>query len=750
MAEQEEQTKLVTNETKQNHVQLTIEKRESIFAYNTVKDTHEDLKNHVELNERDITDMLKTQKEYQQFGQWTCCGQKTLSRLSKIKSLMVTMLFCGAGLGWAYYLRDRNAELSRRTLFYTIFVSFSILCIPATGIINYVTMSLLIKATKDTWKVFYIKGIKTRLFWLELSILWFSGFWCFGRFYHYPYNENIFAAILCVLLSSSTFIVTHFFIRYTALNGYFDIFKIEARKLKTYVTMIEMMANIPKKRREFNGNSKRVKKNQKQASLHKSVRFLPQEKVEMKENNHINSNNFPETLFSIPVMNFLIDFPSTNAKQTAKKERKRKVTFNLIKEDRESIGKISAEIKKKDDKRKQKQKQIDDEKKHQENNDNETDDLGIQMSETDDLEGWLKIEVTKENKQSLLLKESLNKMNILTKTDLQELLSDMYNKQYNNQSDPKSNTINQIQKYILSSGNNDIQLQYSVWKHFADKAKQFIRTPNDEDLVDVPKEEKKNTDIDDVHEILNLEYELYSINLSSNIHTVKIIDDKNLDRLTRVVSHLIFVRLKEFKQDMVDPKFDLEKLQDVSEKIKHVAEKATTLRSRTGSTDFVEEIKNELRKYDTNEIDWQTFKYMFANQDGTNKRLLKDLAFYAWIKFAPHNKKDEEKEEEEEEEKDDEMKLIDASFISNKNKNKIEPLNVDVLNVHIFKIFKDLLLLKQSIDSYTIIITNLQKMIDVVTPLLLLFVYLSEIFPFISSKLKIYLLEFLPRLINKI
>eukprot|EP01084_Bolivina_argentea_P232166 391358_1 len=123
-------------------------------------------------------------------------------------------------------------------------------------------MRILYKMTKDSWKVFYIKNINKRLYMTILSILWLLNFYIFGGLTDYDYNQSIWAFIQCICITSIIFLVTHLFIRYIALNSYFGIFKQKARKLKAYNTFIEIMLNKT------------------------------------------------DSLFCMPIMNFLIDFPS--------------------------------------------------------------------------------------------------------------------------------------------------------------------------------------------------------------------------------------------------------------------------------------------------------------------------------------------------------------------------------------------------------------------------------------------------------
>eukprot|EP01083_Nonionella_stella_P124216 374934_1 len=658
-----------------------------------------------DLKEKDVSDMLSAQRAYERFGCCRCCTACTvlLTQIIKIKLILFNFIFCATGLLISYYLIP-DLELANRIWFYTIYFSFLFLCISIAKVITHYVMKLLVHLTRNSWHVFYVKNIRNRLYLSLLSTCWFTGFYFFGRFVNYPYNPTIFRMVMCVLLSSAVFLVTHIFIRFTALNSYFDIFKVRTRKLKTFIHMIEMMANLDERRK----------------------------------GNHISEN---KRLLSLPIMNFLIDFPSEEDHAKAKQQNKSSVAFSLVKEDHETAEEIADAISKRifhdpqevmtpmrqwsletiDEKKEEKVEEQQEEVEAQAVEEEE--EAKDKEQQQQSLSLWLDSEF-----ENASVRKALAALNICSVQDLEYVLSDLYRSAHREEF---AETF--VDKEWMKKLEEDMRNQgmsYSEWvrfrgktyEDFKPKIKLLCREEKrkkqklelDKLKRDIAAAKLKNEaedaaahdDIDEVDEILNMKYDLYSIRLSGSTQSIKLISDDELNKLTRVLSYLIMISLNGRKQKLFRAREIKRKEGKGGRKESddpqpaHLPQSGDTLRKYGVQDVFMNKEWLELDEYKDNQrINKKIFVKIFQRANHGNRGLLRSLGEFAWKKFGPQNKNKDLRGEK-------------------------SDLDVMYLNGHIFNIFKDLLLLKKTIDSYTIIIINLQRMVDVITPLLLLFVYL--------------------------
>ena len=462
-------------------------------------------------------------------------------------------------------------------------------CSYITRFIVWLILMGLRKLVKNTWAVLYIRNIRLRIYMLILSILWFIAMniiatryeQLIGEEYAEDEFENIHKLVQCIFISSLVFLASHIIIVYVALNSYFITFREQARKLKAYVAMMKIMLNL-----------------------------APNEEV-----------------FNLPIMPFLIDFPSHNQEGTMnKKEQKKMVEFRF-----------------------------------------NAFDIDIDESE-----------------MKLIIHEQIESKSAQTKM------------------------MNLIPSIIEEE---DI-------------------------LMDEPEEYKTMREL--------LESDLYSVNLSQGRNSAKIIKKETLRRLSMLISYLIQMRLNTQKDKIlksnlyinsktvtnIEGNFAEERKRRQKERVRTLSmekQSKSHRRSRSlgytssgrsdtgfglpstfrGFSAFGSKQKSKDDKYGMveakmlNVINEDIFTKCFKRyqqQYELNEEILEKLGQLAWRKFADHDK----------------------DF----DKGETPEISKAVLNINIQSILNDLLRLKQSIDSYIVIIRNLQQMVDVITPILLLFVYL--------------------------
>eukprot|EP01084_Bolivina_argentea_P172956 299565_1 len=519
-----------------------------------------------------------------------------------------------------------------------------------------------------------------------VSSLWVVGFAFFGDLVGYHnYHPYIYKLLQCLCISSWAFLISHLLLRYGALHSYFEKFKVRARKTKTFITMIELMSG----------------------------------KKEM---------------FSLPIMNFLIDFPSAEDHKDAKKNHKGSVDFRVMREDTDTAEEIAdamnqhifnlkvfdadAEEKSmmhpllakattrhsRDSTKKIKLKFANI------NLNLVTEDVEVKE---DSLSAWL-------DEQKLSgAEEALNTLNIKSMADLDDILVDLYQTRHRHafrETFVNKEWMSQLQKDMLNQG-----MSYSEWIKFGAKTYEYF-IPKIKVLLDAEKEEqveshnhnlKKATmhfeatmisDTDESNEIMNLNHSLYAVRLTGSASSeVDLISDNDLNKLTRMVSYQIMIRLNQEKKKLLEgwekakPKKKAKQSGDprYSGRLQKINAKDQT-RNLFGGKSLLELVDYK----DNQRINKTLFIKILQNQSG-NSGLLANMAKFAWKKFGPPSKQDYDHD------------------------NPHNDLDVMYLNGHIWNVFHDLLQLKKTVDSYTIIIANVQQMVDVATPLLLLFVYLS-------------------------
>eukprot|EP01083_Nonionella_stella_P184921 672893_1 len=645
-----------------------------------------------DLQEEDISDMLSARKAYERFGCCQCGGPCNcfLDALWKIRLLLINIICCV--IGWIvsqYFITDE--EIAHDLWFYTLYLFFIVLAMSITKLILVkIVMKLLVKMTNNTWEVFYVKNIRTRLYLSILSTLWVVGFSFFGTLIahtdshtHEDYHPTIYKLLKCICISSWAFLLSHILIRYGALHSYFEKFKVRARKSKTFIKMIELMAG-------------------------------------------------KKEIFCLPIMNFLIDFPSAEDVKDCKKNHKSTVDFRVKQENEESAEEIADAMKHHIFDIKE---EVHPDMDEQENAHPLTakattrrtrvmfaTDADAPIQEDDEKDGslaaWLDAQMLADTKHSNI-KEALNALNILSVQDLEDILVDLYQTTHRHEfreTFVNKEWMSQLQKDMLNQG-----MSYSEWIKFGAKTYEYF-IPKIKVLLDAEKEEqveshnhnlKKATmhfeatmisDTDESNEIMNLNHSLYAVRLTGSASSeVDLISDNDLNKLTRMVSYQIMIRLNQEKKKLLEgwekakPKKKAKQSGDprYSGRLQKINAKDQT-RNLFGGKSLLELVDYK----DNQRINKTLFIKILQNQSG-NSGLLANMAKFAWKKFGPPSKQDYDHD------------------------NPHNDLDVMYLNGHIWNVFHDLLLLKKTVDSYTIIIANVQQMVDVATPLLLLFVYLS-------------------------
>eukprot|EP01084_Bolivina_argentea_P054170 99360_1 len=234
---------------------------------------------------------------------------------------------------------------------------------------------------------------------------------------------------------------------------------------------------------------------------------------------------------------------------------------------------------------------------------------------------------------------------------------------------------------------------------------------DDEDTI---KDKNEKSELRAIDILLNSD--LYSVNLHQTLKTAKLINNEELERLTRLISYLIILRLNKVKKKIINKTKSLKRLA--------MKETLTTTNNNTHNDDFLQRkptnyskhrktssTGNSITAFSKNLRDTfrghHSFKKLELLQTKDNKDIPRTVFIGAFKQYGKANKRLL-------------IKLGELAWKKFKDKDKTI-LNAKVLNMNIIQIIKDLLKLKQSIDSYIIIINNLQRMIDVITPILLLF-----------------------------
>ena len=603
-----------------------------------------------ELDDKDTTLMIKTQKEFESFSKLRC-GHKLFVYAKKMKVIIFNIVFFFAGLMIAEFgLRGRNDKLYTDVWFYTMYFSFMIFWISIARLFAWLIMHLLRKLIKNSWSIFYIRNIRKRIYLAILSILWFIALDIIADLYNgYEYNENIFLMVQCILISSLAFLASHVFIRYVALNSYFNVFRQRTRKIKAYFTMMEIMLSLSPKK----------------------------------------------SLFCIPIMNFLIDFPTHDQTQEAKKENRKSVSFKfdtsdikMTKEEQEFmmvkfdtkahiVGNISRP-------KSVSPVPIDNERQ-------------TAKSPKTKFGSELVADINEDIEANIVSEENIKLTKI--REDAEE-----ENKDYGDNNNDNGSKSYHIQP-LKGKRNTD------------DSSSSDSESSSDEDENGGPFEDEKEVQHIAMEELLNTN--LFSVYLHKSNDAQKIISKDKMNRLSMLLSYLIYIRLHVVKKKLLKKGRyqtktfnNLLKQENLAEEKKRRKEDKKHKRNDSGSLYGLETLRSYLTKRGSEHEDkfqmaeaavkdcvnedcfMRSFR-RYAKRYKLNKEILKQLGQLAWKKFS-----------------DDDT-------------DKDTPqITAPVLNINIRKIMDDLLKLKQSIDSYIIIINNLQQMIDVITPILLLFVYL--------------------------
>ena len=297
----EENVTLMSQETKESQTDETkrlsiptptsmiAHKREissNIFAINSQSTFETDT-----LSSKDMTNLIHAHREYESKFKCKCCTHKVhrvIYWITKIKLILISLLLFMAGLIISLYTSPReDIQLNEEIKFYLIYLAILIACVIFTELLTYGIMKLLKYCVRNTWKVLYTKDISNRLFVAVLCILCFIAYHIYEDTDEHDYHFTLYNMVLCVYISSIVFLFTQIVVKYIALTSYFDIFRQRARKLKAYSTFLRIMLNLPN------------------------------------DDNH--------DVFSMPLMNFLIEYPTREQMKEAKKLR-RHITFGTTEE----------------------------------------------------------------------------------------------------------------------------------------------------------------------------------------------------------------------------------------------------------------------------------------------------------------------------------------------------------------------------------------------------------------------------------